>query len=85
MVNSALGDFDHSDRSAIEGQPLIVDHPTQLICTSDIYHQQTNANDIAGQSAGLSLDMRLLALNFFAPKQMQTLCWSVLAGIASIF
>ena len=29
----------------------VVDRPTQLICISDIYCQQTNTKDIAGQSA----------------------------------
>ena len=44
----------------------VVDHPTQLICTSDIY-LSTNTKDIAGQSATVEGDFQVCRQDVMSP------------------
>ena len=48
---AAATDVSQPDQKVRQVNPILVDHPTQLICIWIFICQQTNTTDIAGQSA----------------------------------
>ena len=48
---AAADDVSQPDQKVRQVNPILVDHPTQLICIWIFICQQTNTKDIAGQSA----------------------------------